>query len=192
MTDWTPLARAAAWAFALHGAQRRKGTDIPYVAHLMAVSALVLEHGGDQDQAVAALLHDAIEDAGATDADIAARFGPRVAAIVRACTDADTQPKPPWRARKEAHIAHLAEAPEEALLVALCDKLHNARALVDDLRREGPGTLARFNGGLDGTLWYHAAMAAAFRRRLGGAPAVAALEEAVAALYRHGGGSAPT
>jgi (p)ppGpp synthase/HD superfamily hydrolase len=133
----------------------------------MAVSALVLEHGGDQDQAVAALLHDAIEDWGAEhEVAIVQEFGPHVAAIVRACTDADTLPKPPWRARKEAYIAHLAKVPTEALLVSACDKLHNARAIVADLRDLGPIMMTRFTGGLDGTLWYYQSLVEAFEVRL--------------------------
>ncbi|MFL1462061.1 HD domain-containing protein [Roseococcus sp. DSY-14] len=166
---WSSLAEAASLAFRLHGPQRRKGTAIPYVSHLMAVAALVLEHGGDEEQAVAALLHDAIEDCGAEhEAEIAARFGPRVAAIVRACTDAEVLPKPPWRARKEAYLAHLEGAGADALLVSACDKLHNARAIVEDLRELGPGMMARFNAGRDGTLWYYRALAEAFARLLPG------------------------
>lgn len=166
---WTRLADAAALAFRIHAAQLRKGTDIPYVSHLMAVSAVVLEHGGDEDQACAALLHDAVEDSGvAWEAVIAERFGPRVAAIVRACTDADTQPKPPWRARKEAYLQHLESEGPDALLVSAADKLHNARAIVADLRTHGPGMFSRFNAGQDGTLWYYGALAAVFARRLPG------------------------
>lgn len=166
---WTTLAKAAALAFRLHADQRRKGTAIPYLAHLMAVSALVLEHGGDEEQAVAALLHDAIEDCGAEhEATIAERFGPRIAVIVRACTDAEVIPKPPWRARKEAYLAHLEHAGPDALLVSACDKLHNARAIVEDLREHGPAMMARFNAGRDGTLWYYRALADAFTRLLPG------------------------
>jgi hypothetical protein len=125
---WTRLSEAAGFAFALHANQERKGSGIPYIAHLMSVAALVLEHGGDEEQAIAGLLHDAIEDVGAEqEAVIARRFGPRVARIVRACTDADTLPKPPWRARKEAYIAHLEHADRDVLLVSCADKLHNAR-----------------------------------------------------------------
>jgi (p)ppGpp synthase/HD superfamily hydrolase len=167
--DFSTLAEAASLAFRLHAAQRRKGTDIPYIAHLMAVAALVLEHGGDEEQAIAALLHDAIEDCGVEhEAGIAARFGPRVAAIVRACTDAEVVPKPPWRARKEAYIAHLDETPPDALLVSACDKLHNARAILADLRAEGASVFARFNGGRDGTLWYYATLADRFATLLPG------------------------
>lgn len=169
LAPWSALADAAALAFRLHADQRRKGTAIPYLSHLMAVSALVLEHGGDEEQAVAALLHDAIEDCGAEhEATIAERFGPRVAAIVRACTDAEVFPKPPWRARKEAYLAHLEHAGPDALLVSACDKLHNARAIVEDLREHGPAMMSRFNAGLDGTLWYYRALADAFARLLPG------------------------
>ena len=184
-SDFTRLAEAAELAFRLHAGQRRKGTSIPYIAHLMAVAALVLEHGGDEDQAIAALLHDAIEDCGPEhEAVIAARFGPRVAGIVRACTDAEVLPKPPWRARKEAYIAHLDHAPREALLVSACDKLHNARAILADLRAEGPSVFDRFRGGREGTLWYYATLAERFAVLLPGrlarelAAEVAALRDA--------------
>ncbi len=167
--DWDNLAQATAFAFALHAAQRRKGTAIPYIAHLMSVAALVLEYGGDQEQAIAGLLHDTIEDVGADQEPvIAERFGPRVASIVRACTDADVFPKPPWRARKEAYLAHLEHASTDALLVSACDKLHNARAIVTDLRTHGTAMFGRFNGGQDGTTWYYTALSAAFNRLLPG------------------------
>lgn len=170
MTDHARLSDAFATAARLHAAQRRKGTDIPYISHLMAVAGIVLEHGGDEELAIAALLHDAIEDCGAEhEAGIADRFGPRVAAIVRDCTDADMRPKPPWRARKEAHLAHLAHVPRDSLLVSAADKLHNARAIVADLRTHGPAMMSRFNGGRDGTLWYYRALAEAFARLLPGA-----------------------
>jgi (p)ppGpp synthase/HD superfamily hydrolase len=167
---WNRLADAAAFAFDLHAEQVRKGTDIPYLAHLMSVAALVLEHGGDEEQAIAGLLHDAIEDQGAEhEAAIAERFGPRVARIVRACTDADTLPKPPWRARKEAYIAHLEQAEPDELLVSAADKLHNARAIVTDLRTIGPTAFDRFVGRKDGTLWYYRSLAEAFERLAPGA-----------------------
>jgi (p)ppGpp synthase/HD superfamily hydrolase len=151
----------------------------------MSVSALVLEHGGDQEQAVAALLHDVVEDCGAEhEAMIARDFGPRVAAIVRACTDADTLPKPPWRARKEAYIAHLAEVPTEALLVSACDKLHNARSIVADLEALGPAMMTRFTGGLDGTLWYYERLLGAFEQRLPNPRLLAELGREVRAMRR--------
>ncbi len=181
------LAAAAELAFRLHAAQRRKGTAIPYISHLMAVAALVLEHGGDEEQAIAALLHDAIEDCGVEHAEvILTRFGPRVAAIVRACTDAEVIPKPPWRARKEAYLAHLEGAPAEALLVSACDKLHNARAILADLRAEGASVFDRFTAGREGTLWYYAALAEAFQRLLPGRLA-GELAREVAALRAEAG-----
>src|SRR3954453_14188516 len=135
------LAQALATAQRLHGAQKRKGTDIPYVAHLIAVAGLVLEGGGDEDAAVAALLHDAVEDAGGppTLAAIRAQFGEHVADVVAACSDTDEEPKPPWRARKQAYLDHLRsdDLPDGALLVSLADKLHNARAIGADLRAHG-------------------------------------------------------
>jgi (p)ppGpp synthase/HD superfamily hydrolase len=144
------FAHACALAVALHAQQLRKGTRIPYVSHLLAVASLVLEHGGDEDQAIAGLLHDAVEDQGGlpTLRQIRETFGPRVAALVMGCTDAAPAPgqaKLGWRARKAAFLQRLrCAAPEVALIVA-CDKLHNLRCLVADLEREGPTTLARFS-----------------------------------------------
>jgi (p)ppGpp synthase/HD superfamily hydrolase len=177
--QWGRLTDASALAFRIHAAQRRKGTSIPYVSHLLAVAALVLEHGGDEDQACAGLLHDAIEDGGvAWEAVILEQFGPRVAGIVRACTDADTHPKPPWRARKEAYLTHLEHAEPDTLLVSAADKLHNARAIVSDLRTHGPAMFTRFNAGQAGTLWYYEALSEVFARRLPG-PLVRELGDAV-------------
>ncbi|MBS0561028.1 MAG: HD domain-containing protein, partial [Proteobacteria bacterium] len=146
MTKITPrFAEAVAVAAELHDGQRRKGTAIPYLAHLLAVSAIVLEYGGDEDQAIAGLLHDVIEDCGAEhEAAIRTRFGDRVASIVRGCTDADIQPKPPWQERKEAYLAHLGEAAVDVLLVSAADKLHNSRAIVSDVRAHGEVVFDRF------------------------------------------------
>jgi (p)ppGpp synthase/HD superfamily hydrolase len=156
---------ALAFARALHGDQRRKKSGIPYMAHLMAVAAIVLEHDGDEDQAIAALLHDGPEDQGgrATLDEIGRRFGARVAAIVEACTDTLDDPKPPWRARKEAYLAHLDHAPAAALLVSLADKVHNCRTILYDYRDEGELLWRRFTGGRDQTLWYYRALAGRFR-----------------------------
>lgn len=167
---------ALVFAARLHREQRRKGVDTPYVAHLMSVSALVLEFGGDQVQAIAALLHDSVEDqaqafggAEALREEIRRRFGEEVLSIVNACTDADVEPKPPWRARKEQYIAHLREVPARALLVSACDKLHNARAIVVDIERAGAkDVFSRFTGGRDGTLWYYAELARSFAELLPG------------------------
>jgi (p)ppGpp synthase/HD superfamily hydrolase len=161
-------AEALAWARELHQAQIRKGSGTPYLAHLLSVSALVLEHGGDEDQAIAGLLHDAVEDCGGAPilAEIERRFGSRVASIVAACTDATVVPKPPWRARKEAYLRHLADEVEtEALLVSVADKLHNARAILEDYRVIGPELWPRFRGGRDGTLWYYDRLRAIYASR---------------------------
>jgi (p)ppGpp synthase/HD superfamily hydrolase len=148
----------------LHATQVRKGTTIPYVAHLLGVCSIVLEYGGDEAQAIAALLHDAVEDQGGASvlAYIRATYGAEVARLVEGCTDADVIPKPPWRARKEAYIAHLPHTDERLRLVSAADKLYNARAILRDYRTLGEGLWARFNGGRDGTLWYYRALAAAF------------------------------
>ena len=160
--------REALWLAAfLHADQWRKGTDIPYVAHLLAVSSLVLEHGGSEDAAIAGLLHDSVEDQGGRTVleQIASRFGPSVAAIVEACSDSTETPKPPWRARKERYIAHLAGVTRETLLVSLADKLHNARSILSDYRQIGEVLWERFQGGKDGTLWYYNALLVAFEER---------------------------
>lgn len=164
------LAEAFAWAAELHRSQRRKGTRIAYVAHLMAVASIALEHGGGETEAIAALLHDAIEDqaeavggAAAMRAEIDRRFGRGVREIVDACTDAEVQPKPPWRERKEAYIAHLAGAAPGALLVSAADKLHNARAILGDYRAVGEALWSRFKGGREGTLWYYRSLVEAFQ-----------------------------
>lgn len=174
---------ALVYAATAHREQWRKGTDIPYVSHLLGVCSLVLEYGGDEDQAIAALLHDAVEDQGgaARLADIRSRFGDRVAEIVDACTDADTQPKPPWRERKECYIAGLAEHDPEVWLVSCADKLYNARAILRDYRQIGEALWARFRGGRKGTLWYYRALADEFGR-LSVGPIADALEEVVATL----------
>lgn len=156
---------ALVYATRLHSKQKRKGTDIPYVAHLLTVAALVLEQGGDEDQAIAALLHDAIEDQGGikTQEEILKRFGEKVTFIVVGCTDADTIPKPPWRERKERYIAHIKTAPIEVRRVSMADKLHNARSILLDLRRIGDKVWGRFRGGKEGTLWYYRSLVEAFR-----------------------------
>ena len=181
---------ALVYATRLHARQERKGTAIPYLSHLLAVTALVLEDGGDEDEAIAALLHDAIEDQGgaATREEIRQRFGERVAAIVDGCTDTDIEPKPPWRARKEQYVAHVRHAPAEVRRVSVADKLHNARSILADLRRDGPATLDRFKGGRDGTLWYYRALVDVYREA-GACPMVDELERVVAELERLGVGT---
>jgi (p)ppGpp synthase/HD superfamily hydrolase len=153
--------RAVLYAIHVHGGQVRKGTTIPYVAHLFGVAALVLEDGGQEDEAIAALLHDAMEDQGGRPRldDIRGRFGEAVAGIVEACTDAETIPKPEWRERKRKYLHHLREVTDPAVLrVATADKVHNARAILADVRRDGVGILEKFNGKASGTLWYYACL----------------------------------
>lgn len=171
--------QAFLYASLVHAGQVRKGTSIPYLSHLLAVAGLVLEYGGDEDEAIAALLHDAVEDAGGQPrlADIQQRFGDRVADIVLGCTDTDTTPKPPWRARKEAYIAHLEHASASARLVSCCDKLHNSRTIVADLRLYGDAVWQKFAGKRDGSLWYYTSLLAEYQR-LGVHPAL------VQELYR--------
>ncbi len=181
---------ALVFAHELHRAQLRKGSDVPYIHHLLAVTALVGEHGGDEDQVVAALLHDAIEDCITEVPDvreqIGARFGDLVLQIVEACTDADTDPKPPWRERKEAYIARLRlkEPSNPALLVALADKVHNSQSILRDYRRIGDALWPRFRGGRDGTLWYYRELADAFKdKKLG--PLGLEFERVVSSIHRY-------
>jgi (p)ppGpp synthase/HD superfamily hydrolase len=151
---------ALGFAAGLHAQQRRKGSDVPYIAHLLAVTAIVLEHGGSEDEAIAALLHDAVEDQGGPPmlAEIRARFGDNVAEIVAGCTDTDQVHKPSWRLRKERYIAHLRHAPFSVRFVSAADKLHNARSVLADYRQHGEALWPRFTGNRDGTLWYYRAV----------------------------------
>ncbi len=168
----------------LHSNQRRKGSGIPYVAHLLGVASLVLEYGGNEEEAIAALLHDAVEDQGGkqTRQIIADKFGEPVAQIVDGCTDSDTIPKPPWRGRKEAYIAHLATATPSVLLVSACDKLYNVRTILADYRRMGDEIWERFKGGRkDGTLWYYQALVIEYKKT-GNQPVYDELERTVREL----------
>ncbi len=162
----TRLAEAFQLAAELHAAQLRKGTSIPYVSHLMSVAALVLEDGGDEEQAMAALLHDAVEDQGGepTLERIRIAFGDRVAGIVRACSDTVTTPKPPWRERKEKYLSHLEHEPLEVRRVSAADKLHNARAILGDLRVHGLSVFDRFSASREEVLWYYESLAAIYAR----------------------------
>lgn len=154
------------FAFQLHASQNRKGSGVPYISHLMAVTALVIEDGGDEDQAIAALLHDAVEDQGGihTLEEIQNRFGERVAFIVKGCTDTFITPKPPWRERKETYLSHLLQAPKDVRRVSLADKLHNAQSILRDLRKDGDSIWERFNGGKEGTLWYYNTLVEIFQQ----------------------------
>lgn len=177
--------QALQMASQLHRTQVRKESGVPYVAHLLAVAALAIEHGADEDQAIAALLHDAVEDQGGlpTAARLRATFGDRVHDLVMALTDATVVPKPPWRARKEAYLAHLRHAHPDALLISAADKVHNARSIVEDHAAVGPALWSRFSGGRDGTLWYYRELAAVFRSR-GPARLAALLGDLAAAMQR--------
>ena len=150
-----------------HSAQTRKKTRAPYISHLIIVAGLVLEAGGDEDLAIAALLHDVVEDCGGTPMlkQVRRRFGKRVAHIVEGCTDAFTTPKPPWRERKEQYLKHLRTADADTRLVSVADKLHNARSILTDYREVGEPVWKRFAGGREGTLWYYRALLNEFQRK---------------------------
>ncbi len=181
--------RAVDYARIAHAAQFRKGSDIPYIYHLLGVSSLVIEFGGNEDQAISGLLHDTLEDCGAAhEAIIRAQFGDAVANIVRDCTDGTAEGKAKhihaeakrrdWVGRKRAYLAHLRTAGEQTLLVSACDKLHNARAIVQDMENPAVGTAVfdRFTGGRDGTLGYCQSLAEIFtERRIGPAPVLDAV-----------------
>lgn len=187
------LERALVYASRLHRDQYRKGTRIPYITHLLAVAAIVGENGGKEDEVVAALLHDAPEDQGgeATLEEIRARFGDEVARIVAGCTDTYRDPKPPWRARKESYVAHLAGASASVRLVSSADKLHNARTVLSDYRALGEDLWTRFNGGRDGTLWYYRAIVEALQTEEDD-PVVEELDRVVTELEHLAAGHGPT
>ena len=169
----------------LHADQSRKGTDVPYLAHLLGVCAIALEYGASEDEAIAALLHDAAEDQGgmATVGRIRDRFGDKVADIVVECTDSFEEPPPPWRQRKESYLASISNETASARLVARADKLHNAAAILRDYRSHGDELWDRFEGGRDGTLWYYRSLADAFSA-LEPSPLSDRLEEVVSELER--------
>ncbi len=175
--------QALTFATELHANQTRKGHGVPYIAHLLGVASIALEYGANEDEAIAALLHDAIEDQGgeATRQEIRRRFGDTVTEIVNGCTEADTTPKPPWQQRKEAYIAHLPNASASVRLVSAADKLHNAWSVLKDYRQIGDAVWERFKGGKNGTLWYYRAIVKAFRTA-GSTPLVDELERVVSEL----------
>lgn len=151
---------ALAMASRIHRKQKRKGSDIPYVVHLLSVTAIVLEHGATENEAIAALLHDAAEDQGGEKRlrKIRDRFGKRVARIVEGCSDTLARPKPPWSARKEAFVARLPQEPYSVRLIVAADKLHNAQDISAIYLAFGEQLWPRFAGGRDGTLWYYRAV----------------------------------
>jgi len=186
--------RAFEYALRKHRTQKKKGSRIPYIEHLMGVCSVVLHYGGGQDEAIAALLHDVVEDQGGKPvlAEILREFGPRVGHIVEGCTDSDTHPKPPWRERKQKYISHVPSSDAGVRLVAAADKLHNSRAILADYRQVGEQVWSRFQGGREGTLWYYGELVKAFRAappdpRVD--PLVNELERVVRALHRKAGAS---
>ena len=161
---------ALVYAHKVHQSQRRKGTGIPSIAHILGVTALAIEYGATEDEAIAALLHDAAEDGGgeATLAEIRASFGDAVADIVLGCSDSlveDPEDKLPWRERKENYLAHLENASNSVCLVSAADKLHNVRSIMRDYREHGEEIWDRFQGRRDGTLWYYETVADTLLRR---------------------------
>ena len=188
----TRFERALIYASRKHAGQTRKATRIPYISHLLAVASLVLEVGGDEDLAIAALLHDVVEDCGGRPVlrEVRRKFGARVASIVEGCSDSFTSPKPPWRERKEFYLHHLRSAGPEERLVSAADKLHNARAILRDYRNVGEAVWQRFQGKRDGTLWYYRSLVSEFRRKHRN-PLVDELSQVVRELERLGKPSSP-
>src|SRR5216110_280733 len=156
--------KALVYATRIHGGKLRKKTRIPYIAHILGVTAIAMEYGANETEAIAALLHDAVEDCDGTKRlrDIERKFGKKVAKIVQGCTDTDQTPKPPWLERKKSYVAHVRHAPIPTKLVSASDKLHNVRAILMDYRQEGERLWSRFNGGKQGALWYYRALVSAF------------------------------
>jgi len=158
--------KALRFAAQKHAGQARKASTVPYIAHLMAVASLVLEAGGDEDLAIAGLLHDVVEDCGGKKMlqEVQRRFGARVARIVDGCTDAYVIPKPEWRERKQAYIRRLKKEGSDTRLVSAADKLNNLRSILSDYREVGESVWSRFNGGRDGTVWYYRTLLDEFMR----------------------------
>jgi (p)ppGpp synthase/HD superfamily hydrolase len=162
------FSKALVYAELKHHNQVRKGGDIPYIGHLLSVASLVINDGGSEAQAIAALLHDTVEDQGGpqTLEEIRNNFGDEVARIVDECSDTDEVPKPPWRERKENYIKHLADVGGDTLLVSVADKLDNARSMLRDYHEHGPKLWERFNRkNPQDHLWYYGELLAAFRKR---------------------------
>ena len=161
----TRFREALVFASQLHAHQVRKASQTPYIAHLLSASAIAIQFGADEDEAIAALLHDAVEDQGGENArqKIRELFGDQVVEIVNGCTDSDTNPKPPWRERKMAYLDQLRSASPSIRLVVAADKLHNARSILIDYRILGDELWHRFTGKKDGTLWYYNSIAEIFQ-----------------------------
>lgn len=178
--------RALTFAVQLHASQFRKASGVPYIAHLLVVAGTVLDVGGTEDEAIAALLHDAVEDQGGeqTRARIHALFGDTVTAIVDGCTEIQAVPKPRWKIRKNAYLAHLRRADASVRLVALADKLHNARSTLRDYQRYGEEVWSRFSSGRDEQLWWYDELVEIFGETDTAPQLVAELRDVVAALHQ--------
>jgi len=183
MTLSSRFDQALQYATLVHAGQTRKASGTPYLAHLLGVASLALEYGAEEDEAIAALLHDAVEDAGGAGRleDIRGRFGERVAEIVWGCTDSEATPKSPWRQRKEEYLARVPQLSASARLVSAADKLHNTRAYLRSYRQSGDAIWTRFQGGREGTLWYLRAITSALQAK-GGNALVEELDRAVTEL----------
>lgn len=176
------------YAHEVHASQTRKGTEAPYIGHLMGVTSIVLDHGGTEDEAIAALLHDAAEDHGGRERldDIRRRFGDAVAKIVEDCTDSWDMPKPPWKERKEAYIRHARRLSGPSLRVSAADKVHNAYAILRDLRNTGERVWSRFSAAPDDVMSYYEGLVRAYRES-GGGPLVDELDRIVRGIRREMG-----
>jgi GTP pyrophosphokinase len=152
---------ALVFAAQVHALQTRKGSDTPYISHLIGVASIVLEYGADEDTAIAALLHDVVEDQDVTLDDIRGLFGERVASIVEEVTETDENPKPPWKERKDKYIAHISEASDEALLVAAADKLYNLRTMCKNRLEEGWDFWKKFRSSPMEQIWFYESVAQA-------------------------------
>jgi GTP pyrophosphokinase len=181
----TRFGEAFAYAHAAHNAQLRKNTPVPYLAHLLGVASIVLDDEGTEDEAIAALLHDAAEDAGgrARLDDIRVRFGDNVARIVEDCTDSWSQPKEPWAERKRKYVEHARSLPSASLRVSAADKVHNAYAILRDLRNIGDDVWQRFTAKPDDVLAYYQGLVRAYREA-GGGRLVDELERIVRGIER--------
>ncbi len=176
---------ALTYAAELHREQQRKVSGVPYVGHLLRVAGIVLEYGGDEDEAIAALLHDAVEDQGGSPVleEIRRRFGEAVAKTVLGCSDTQTRPKPPWQERKQAHVEHVRTASPSVRMVVAADKLDNARSLLHEYRVRGESLWSFFHGGRSGTLWYYDAMLAGLKEA-GVTKLVEELERTLAEMHK--------
>jgi (p)ppGpp synthase/HD superfamily hydrolase len=177
------FAQALGYAARVHARQVRKRTERPYIGHLLSVTSIVIEYGGDEDMAIAALLHDAVEDHGGLPRlrEIRRKFGKRVAHIVDGCTDSYAQPKPLWMERKRAYVARVSNESEDVRLVSAADKLSNTREVLHDFRVHGEDVFERFVGKKEGTLWYYRALVTAFRKA-GSNPLVEEVDRVVTEL----------